>query len=116
LDLDVLGALLARLSLDPSSVDFITPLAACAPMCSDQATCTRLLRELPMLDDIDIVAQKRGDESQGVQIPGADVDGGQGGVSTGPNSDKEKGKEIPHIILSDMEVSLEEDDAPCRGG
>jgi hypothetical protein len=55
LDLDVLGALLARLSADPSSVDFVTPLASCASMCSDQATRMRLLRELPTLDDIDII-------------------------------------------------------------
>jgi hypothetical protein len=57
LDLVVLGALLARLSPDPSSVDFVTPPAACAPMCSDQAVRTRLLRELPTLDDIDIAAR-----------------------------------------------------------
>jgi hypothetical protein len=51
---NVLGTLLARLSLDQSSVNFVTPLAAYAPMCSDQATWTRLLRGLPTLDDIDI--------------------------------------------------------------
>jgi hypothetical protein len=51
---NVLGTLLARLSLDPSSINFVTPLAAYAPMCSDQATLMRLLRELPTLDDIDI--------------------------------------------------------------
>jgi hypothetical protein len=36
LDLDVLGALLAKLSPGPSSVDFVTPPVACAPICSDQ--------------------------------------------------------------------------------
>jgi hypothetical protein len=75
LDPDVLGALLARLSLDPSLVDFVTPLAVGAPMCSDQVVRTRLLRELPTLDDIDIAARQRGDESWGIQIPGADVVG-----------------------------------------
>jgi hypothetical protein len=35
LDPHVLGALLVRLSPDPSSIDFITSLMACAPMCSD---------------------------------------------------------------------------------
>jgi hypothetical protein len=54
LDLDVLGTLLVRLSPNPSSADFVTPPAAYAPMCSDQAMRMRLLRELPMLDDIDI--------------------------------------------------------------
>jgi hypothetical protein len=37
LDPDVLRTLLGRLSPDSSSVDFMTPLAACAPMCLDQA-------------------------------------------------------------------------------
>jgi hypothetical protein len=32
-----------------------------------------LLKELPMLDDIDIAAWQRGDESRGMQIPGTDV-------------------------------------------
>jgi hypothetical protein len=51
---DVLGTLLGRLSPDLSSANFVTPPAVYAPMCSDQATRMRLLRELPMLDDIDI--------------------------------------------------------------
>jgi hypothetical protein len=63
LDPHVLGALLVRLSPDPSSIDFITSLMACASMCSDQVAQTRLLRELSMLDDIDITARQRGDES-----------------------------------------------------
>jgi hypothetical protein len=63
LDPDVLRTLLGRLSPNSSSVDFMTPLAACAPMCLDQATRTRMLRELPTLDNIDIVARQRGDES-----------------------------------------------------
>jgi hypothetical protein len=43
-----------RLSPNPSSADFVTLPAAGAPMCSDQVVQTRLLRELPTLDDIDI--------------------------------------------------------------
>jgi hypothetical protein len=112
LDLAVLGALLARLSPVPSLVNFVTPLVACAPMCSDRAMWTRMLRELPTLDDIDIIARQRGDESWGIQIPRADIADGQGGVSTGPRSGKEKGKAVPHVILSDTEVSSEEDNAP----
>jgi hypothetical protein len=112
LDPDVLGALLARLSPNPSSVDFVTPPAACTPMCSDKVARMRLLRELPTLDDISIVARQRGDESWGIQIPEADIADGQGGASTGPSPGKEKGKMVPHIILSDTEVSSEDDDVP----
>jgi hypothetical protein len=61
--LDVMGTLLGRLSPDPSSVDFITPSAICTPMCLDQVMRTRLLRELPTLDDIDIIARQGCDES-----------------------------------------------------
>jgi hypothetical protein len=63
LDLDMLGALLGRLSPDLFSVDFITHLAVYAPICSDLVTWMRLLRELPTLDDIDVAAWLRGDES-----------------------------------------------------
>jgi hypothetical protein len=63
LDQDVLGTLLARLSPDPSSAGFVTPPTACALMCLDQEAGTRLLRELPTLDDIDIIVWQRGDES-----------------------------------------------------
>jgi hypothetical protein len=66
LDPNVLGTLLVRLSPNPSSVDFVTPPVAYAPMCSDQATQMRLQRELLMLDDINIVARQRCDESWGV--------------------------------------------------
>jgi hypothetical protein len=57
LDPDVLGALLVRLSPDPSLVDFITSLAVCAHMCSNRVAQMMLLRELPTLDDIDIIAR-----------------------------------------------------------
>jgi hypothetical protein len=84
LDLDVLVTLLGKLSLDPSLADFVTPLAACVPSFFDQATQTKLLRDLPMVDDIGITTQQRGHESQGMQIPGSEVAGDQGGTSTGP--------------------------------
>jgi hypothetical protein len=64
------------------------------------------------LDDIDVVARQRGDESRGVQILGTNVADGQGGASTSPGSSKGKGKVAPQIILSDTEVISEEDDAP----
>jgi hypothetical protein len=53
---DVLRALLGKLSPDPYSSNFITPPPACAPLCSNQATRTRWLRELPTLDEIGITA------------------------------------------------------------
>jgi hypothetical protein len=111
---DMLGTLLGRLSLDPSSINFITPLAVYAPMCSDQVTRRRLLSDLPTLDDISIATRQRGDESREVQIPGADVASGQGSASTSLGSSKGKGKAAPQIVLSDIDVSSEEDDIPLQ--
>jgi hypothetical protein len=53
-----------------------------------------------------------GDESQGIQIPKTDIVDGQGGASTGPGSGKGNGKATPRVVLSDTEVSSDEDDAP----
>jgi hypothetical protein len=61
---DVLSALLGKLTPDPSS----------APVCSDQPT--RLLRELPTMDDIGVTVQQKDNESRGVQIPETDIAGG----------------------------------------
>jgi hypothetical protein len=50
-------------------------------------------------------------------MPGAGIGDDQGSASIGPISDKEKGKAVPHIVLSDTEVSSEEDGVPpYRGG
>jgi hypothetical protein len=50
-------------------------------------------------------------------MPRAGIADDQGSVSIGPSSDKEKGKVVPHIVLSDTEVSSEEDGVPpYRGG
>jgi hypothetical protein len=65
LEPNVLCTLLARLSPDLSLVDFVTPPVACTPMCSDQVAQMRLLRELPMLYDINIATRQRDDESRG---------------------------------------------------
>jgi hypothetical protein len=54
---DVLVTLLERLNPDPSSIDFFTPSIACAPIYSDQETQMKLLRELPMLDDIGVAVR-----------------------------------------------------------
>jgi hypothetical protein len=99
---DMLGALMPWLSPDPSLANFITP----------PVMWMLLLRVLPTLDDIDIIVRQRGYESRCIQIHGAVIADGQGSASTGPSSRKEKGKAVPHIILSDIEVTLQEDDAP----
>jgi hypothetical protein len=52
--------------------------------------------------------------SQGVQIPGADIVGSLGGPSIGPGSGKGKGRVAPQIVLSNTEVSSEEDDIPLQ--
>jgi hypothetical protein len=108
----VLGTLLGRLIPHLTSIDFITPPVTYAPMCLDQATRMRLLRELPTLDNIGIAVRQRGDESRGIHIPRVDIASSQGCVSTSPGSGKGKGKAAPQIILSNTEVSSEEDDVP----
>jgi hypothetical protein len=56
LDLDptVLTGMLSKLSVDPYSGDFINPPVSWIPLCLNQAERSLLLKELPMLDDIDI--------------------------------------------------------------
>jgi hypothetical protein len=45
------------------------------------------------LDEINIAARLKGNESRGVHIHGADVAGGPGVPSTGPDTSKGKGKQ-----------------------
>jgi hypothetical protein len=68
----------------------------------------RLPRELPTLDEISITVRQRGDECQGVQIPGVDVAGGPGGSSSGLDAGKGKGKASVPIRNYDK-VSLDDD-------
>jgi hypothetical protein len=63
-------------------------------VCSDQPMQTWLLRELLTLADIGIIVQQKGDESRGVQIPGMDTAGGQGGGDTTTTLSKGKGKAV----------------------
>jgi hypothetical protein len=60
------------------------------------------------LDEIGITVWQKGDEYHGVQIPGADVAGGSGVPSAGPNTSKGKGKAVMPI-RSDDEVSSNDD-------
>jgi hypothetical protein len=57
--------MLPKLSIDSSSADFINPPTRCLPLCLDQAMRSLLLKELPMLDDIDIAPRQMGDQSHG---------------------------------------------------
>jgi hypothetical protein len=62
-----------RLSVDPSSGNFINPPVPCMPIFLDPAVSSQLLKEMPMLDNIDITSRQMGDQSCGVHIPRMDV-------------------------------------------
>jgi hypothetical protein len=74
----------------------------------DQAAQMMLLVLMPSMDDIDISTIQRGDQSQGVQILGADAAGGQSGADTAPTPSKSKGK-VVRTICSDDDVSSDDD-------
>jgi hypothetical protein len=60
---DMQRAMLGKLSPDPFLADFTALPPVCAPLCSDQATRSRVLQELPTLDEIGIIVQQKGDKS-----------------------------------------------------
>jgi hypothetical protein len=62
--------MMGKLSPDPFSHDFVTPLASCQPLCMDQAARSMLLVAMPSMDDVSIAPIQKGDPSQGGQIPG----------------------------------------------
>jgi hypothetical protein len=66
LDQNVLEAMLTKLSSDPTSDDFVNPLPFYKPIFLDQAVRSLLLKQMPTLDDIDVVVRQVGDTSQGV--------------------------------------------------
>jgi hypothetical protein len=76
LDPKVMDTMLENLNPNPMSPDFIIPPVGCTPICLDQLTQTKLLKGLPILDDIDIAVRQVSDQSRGVQIPGIDTAGG----------------------------------------
>jgi hypothetical protein len=78
LDPKVLDTMMGKLSPNRISPNFIIPPVACAPICLDQSTRTKLLKELPTLDYIDITVQQVGDQSRGMQILETDTADGQG--------------------------------------
>jgi hypothetical protein len=71
-----LDIMLGKLSPDPISLNFNIPPVSCVPICLDQATRPKLLREVPKLDNIDIAAPQTGDQSCGVHIPETDATSG----------------------------------------
>jgi hypothetical protein len=75
LDLTVLIGMLSKLRVDLPLGDFINPSTPCMPLCLDQTVRSLLLKEMPMLDGIDIVARQMGDQSHGVHIPKMDIVG-----------------------------------------
>jgi hypothetical protein len=91
---EVLALVMGKLSHDPSSHDFVTPPTSCQPLCMDQAVRSMLQVAMPLMDDVDIAPIQRGDQSRGVQIPGAGIVGGQGGATPSPAPSKGKGKVV----------------------
>jgi hypothetical protein len=60
LDPKMLDAMLSKLCTDPISTDFVNPPTPCKPIFLDQATRSKLLKEMPTLDDIDITVRHVG--------------------------------------------------------
>jgi hypothetical protein len=91
LGMKVLDMMLSTLSCDLISNDLVNPLSSCLPIFMDQAVRSNLLKDMPKLDDIDVIVQQIRDASQGVKIPKIDDADGQRGM--GPTSGSGKGKE-----------------------
>jgi hypothetical protein len=70
LDDDLLTVSLKALTVDQFLAELMMPSAACEPPCVNQALRTALLAAMPTLDDVDIAAVQRGDQSHGMAIPG----------------------------------------------
>jgi hypothetical protein len=58
---EALALVIGKLSLDPSSHNFITPPTSCQPLCMDQAMRSMLLVAMPSMDDVGIAPIQRGD-------------------------------------------------------
>jgi hypothetical protein len=90
LDMKVLDKMLSKLSSDSISGDLINPPSSCLPIFIDQMVWSMLLKEMPMLDDIDVTVRQVRDASQVLQIPRTDAASGQRGVGTSSGSGKGK--------------------------
>jgi hypothetical protein len=83
LDEDLMAACLKALTSDQFLAELMALPAAYEPIGMNQAARTTLLVVMPTLDDEDITAVQRGDQSRGVAIPGTDVSGGLGSATGG---------------------------------
>jgi hypothetical protein len=93
MDPKAVDTMLMKLSLNPISGDYVIPPAACVPICLDQVAQSKLLQEMPTLDDIDITVRQVGYQSRGMHIPCADAAGDQqrgAGASSGSGKGKEQ--------------------------
>jgi hypothetical protein len=99
---------MGKLSPDPSSHNFVTPPASCQPLCMDQTARSMLLVAMPSMEDVGIAPIQWGDQSRGVQIPGAGVVGCQGGTAPNPAPARERGKWYESSVATTM--------FRCRGG
>jgi hypothetical protein len=91
LDMKVLDTMLSKLCSNSISDGLINSPPSCLPIFTDQVVRSKLLKEMPTLDDIDVVVRQVRDASWGVQIPIMDGVGGQ--RSAGPSSGSSKAKE-----------------------
>jgi hypothetical protein len=89
---EALAVVMGKLSPDPSSHDFITPPASYQPLYMDQAMRSMLLVAMPSMDDVSIAPIQRGDQSRGIQIPGAGATGSQGGTALSHPPTRERGR------------------------
>jgi hypothetical protein len=83
----------------------------------DQVERSLLLKEMPMLDNIDITVRQTGDQSRGMHIPGTDAAGSRRSADATSGPGKRKEKVVPSGSASkgkswspsrDVEVSSEE--------
>jgi hypothetical protein len=58
---EAMSLVMGKLSLDPSSHDFITPPLPYYPLCMDQTARMLLLVVMPLMDDVGIAPIQRGD-------------------------------------------------------
>jgi hypothetical protein len=58
---EALALVMGKLSPNPFSHDFVTPLASCQPLCMNQVARTLRLVVMPSMDDVGITPVQRGD-------------------------------------------------------
>jgi hypothetical protein len=89
---EALALVMGKLSPDPSSHGFVTPLTSCQPFCMGQAVRSLLLVVIPSMDNVGIAPIQRHDQSRGVQILRTGATGGQCGAVPTPAPSMGKGR------------------------